>query len=193
MHFQGECTRFPTVKYPIRRDRMHKANQQNSTFVRTATHLGLLGVLAASLMTGACVSSNSNNGTGGSTGSSSITPSSGGTTGTAAGGTTAPVGGSSAGGAAACNLSSGVVLGCQLPPNPAILAVTDTCSIGLWAGDTASGGGFYAPWCTATDGTSTCTLALACSGASNSLHVTGSYSGSGNGNAGFGTISASHV
>lgn len=165
---------------------MYRANRQNNSLVRRATNLGLLGVLAASL-TGACVSSsNGNSSSGGSTGTSTP-PSGGGTTGTAAGGTTAPVGGSSAGGATACNLSSGVVVGCQLPPNPPILAVTDTCSIGFWAGDTASGGGFYAPWCTATDGTSTCTLALACSGASNSLHVTGTYSGSGDGNAGFGT------
>jgi hypothetical protein len=133
--------------------------------------------------TGGVTSPGGSTATGGSTGG---TTSAGGVA--SSGGTTSPTGGSSAGGATACNLSSGVVVGCQVAPNPPILAVTDTCSIGLWADDTASSGGFPAPWCTATDGTSSCTLTLACSGAANSLHVTGTYSGSGDGNAGFGTV-----
>ena len=100
------------------------------------------------------------------------------------GGNTA-VGGANGTAPPGCNLVTGVVDGCQVAPSPAIFTISDTCTIGFWAGDQASGGGFDAPWCTGTmAGSTDCTLTLACSGGS--VHVSGSYSGSGMGTAAFG-------
>ena len=159
--------------------------------------------------TGGATSTGTATAGGGATSSGGTSPSggvpSGGSTaagGSGVGGTTSQTGGStSAGGASstggtttattgACSLTTGLVDGCQAAPKPAVFALSDTCTIGLWAGDTASGGGFYAPWCTGTTATTTdagvpCTLTLAC--AAGAMHVSGSYSGSGGGNAGFGT------
>ena len=197
MHFQGDCTRFPTVKYPIRRERMYRANQRKNSLLHTAFHLGLLGVLAASL-TGACVSSNSNNGTGGAVAGSPAGGSVAGGTpaagtpaaGNVAGGVIA-TGGSSAGSTGAsypaCTTDAGVVTGNACAPNPPIFALDANCTIGLWSGDGISSGYFYSPWC--NNATTLCTLAMTC--AANSMHITGSYLGSStaapmDGNAGWG-------
>ena len=170
---------------------MYRANQQKSSFVRTATHLGLLGVLAASLA-GACVSSSNGNGTGGAVAGSAAggsvaggTPAAGGV----AGGVIA-TGGSSAGSTGvsypACTTDAGVVAGNACAPNPRILALDANCTIGLWSGDGISSGYFYQPWC--NNATTPCTLTMTC--AANSMHIAGSYTGStGNtmdGNAGWG-------
>jgi hypothetical protein len=178
---------------------MYRANQQKNSLVRTATHLGLLGVLAASL-TSACVSSSSN-GTGGAVAGSAAggtpaagTPAAGTpTAGTPAAGT--PAGGAGAGGSsagstaasyAACTTDAGVVTGNPCAPNPLILALDANCTIGLWSGDGISSGYFYQPWC--NNSTTPCTLAMTC--ATNSMHIAGSYTGSSgktmDGNAGWG-------
>ena len=178
---------------------MSRANQQNNSLLRTATHLALLSALAASF-TGACVSSgNGNSASGGATSLGGTTEGTGGATslgGTteSAGGNTSAGGASSAGGANGCNLASGVVDGCQAVPNPAIFSIDNSCNIGIWAPDGASFAGFWGPWCTSTiAGSTTCdSLTKTCSGGS--LHVSGTYSGitTGNGNAGLGTYQEVH-
>jgi len=191
---------------------MSKANQQNHSPLRTATQLGLVGVLAASLAS-ACVSSNSNNtGAGGATGEAGGVAAGG----VAAGGVAAggvAVGGAAAGGVPAggvpaggtitvtcpgaapsypdCTLlDAGVTPGNACPPNPPIFALDASCTIGQWANDGTSSGYFYNPWCNSpTASPSDCTLTMAC--APNSMHITGSYLGSGgpetvDGNGGWG-------
>ena len=166
---------------------MSKANQQNNSLLHTATHLGLLGALAA-VFTGACVSSsNGNNATGGTTGGTG----SGGITGTAAGGSTSAGGSSAVTCPAAtsypdCTLTTGVVTGNPCTPNPLIFPLDANCTLGLWASDYTSSGYFYQPWC--NNANTSCTLTMTC--ATNSMHIAGSYLGSTtktmDGNAGWG-------
>ena len=176
---------------------MSRANQQNNSFLRTATHLGLFSALAASFSV-ACVSSgNNNSATGGATAAGGATTAGGATApggATATGGAdltggstvTAAGGATSAGGAIAITcpaattypqctlLDAGVAPGNACPPNPLILALDANCTTGLWANDNTSSGYFYQPWC--NNATTTCTLTMTC--ATNSMHVAGSYVGS---------------
>jgi len=173
---------------------MTSAMQKNTNHLPTVTQIALLGAVAASLTWG-CVSSNNDKGTatgGTPAAQGGIAAPTGGVPAGSTGGTPAVTGGTPAVTSyPACSGLTGALDGCSSVPNPAILAISDTCSIGLWAGDQSSGGGFFAPWCTGTtptttDGGAACTLTYACSGGS--IHVTGSYLGGGDGNAGFGTF-----
>ena len=190
---------------------MSRANQQNNSFLRTATHLGLFSALAASFSV-ACVSSGNNNtATGGATAAGGATTAGGATApggATATGGAdltggstvTAAGGSTSAGGAIAVTcaaatshpdctlLDSGVAPGNACPPNPLIFALDANCTIGQWANDGTSSGYFYNPWCNSPT-LGDCNLKMTC--ATNSMHITGTYLGSGgaesvDGNGGWG-------
>ena len=131
-------------------------------------------------------------GAGGSTGGTD-NANTGGSTSTATGGSNSAGGSSTACTATRypdCSLTSGVVTGNACKPNPPILAIDASCKIGFWANDNNSSGYFYQPWCnspTAGD----CNLTMTC--ATNSIHITGSYLGSGgletvDGNGGWGAF-----
>ncbi|MGB8296534.1 MAG: hypothetical protein WCG85_13995, partial [Polyangia bacterium] len=112
-----------------------------------------------------------------------------------------PAGGAGAGGSSvvtvtcpaatsypACTTDAGVVAGSACKPNPPILALDANCTIGLWSGDGISSGYFYQPWCNSPT-ISDCNLKMTC--ATNSMHITGTYLGSGgtepvDGNGGWG-------
>jgi hypothetical protein len=71
-----------------------------------------------------------------------------------------------------------------------MFALDASCTIGQWANDGTSSGYFYQPWCNSpTASPSDCNLTMACT--TNSMHITGSYLGSGgpeavDGNGGWG-------
>ena len=136
------------------------------------------------------VACNSSGGTGGNSGAggrSTVTFQNGGAPGPMTGG--AAGGSPSAGGSIAlvcpaatwypdCDLTTGVVTGNACTPYPPIFAIDASCTIGQWANDGTSSGYFYDPWCNSpTASPSDCTLTMAC--APNSMHITGSYLGSG--------------
>ena len=132
--------------------------------------------------------------TAGGTTASGGTISAGGATNAATGGSTSAGGAITVTCAAATShpdctlLDSGVAPGNACPPNPLIFALDANCTIGLWANDNTSSGDFYQPWCNSPT-LGDCNLKMTC--ATNSMHITGTYLGSGgaesvDGNGGWG-------
>jgi len=185
------------MKYPFGENACTGANQQKNSLVHTVTHLGLLGVLAASLTFGlrklkqqwdrrrSGRQRSGRSAAGGSPAAGTQPP--------------APSGWSRRGWverrhrhmpAASshpdCTTDAGVVTGSACAPNPLIFPLDANCTLGYWSGDGISNAYFYQPWC--NNANTTCTLTMAC--ATNSMHIAGSYSGynagANDGNAGWG-------